>query len=104
MQFTLKNVPATSVGLRGALICIFFGPAGDCPYWKHVVLAGVKQRTHQAELVGKKQPHLVLQDPAAAASFCKWPATFFKWPFTLKNVPATFFRGGYTRSHRVCLN
>ena len=34
-------------------VCGFFGPAEDFPYWKYVVLAGVKQRTHQAELVGK---------------------------------------------------
>ena len=36
-----------------ALVPAFFGPAEDFPYWKYVVLAGVKQRTHQAELVGK---------------------------------------------------
>ena len=37
--------------IRG-LVSAFFGPAEDFPYWKYVVLAGVKQRTHQAELVG----------------------------------------------------
>ena len=36
-----------------AAVSAFFGPAEDFPYWKYVVLARVKQRTHQAELVGK---------------------------------------------------
>ena len=40
--------------IRGQ-VSVFFGPAEDFPYWKSVVLAGVKQRTHQAELVGKRQ-------------------------------------------------
>ena len=51
--FTLKSVPATSVALIRGPVSAFFGPAEDFPYWKYVVLAGVKQRTHQAELVGK---------------------------------------------------
>ena len=45
-----------SCHIRGHIreqVLAFFGPAEDFPYWKYVVLAGVKQRTHQAELVGK---------------------------------------------------
>ena len=133
--------------LRGPFVgslAVFSGPRAIFRTGKHVVLAGVKQRTHQAELVGKNgNPSCFLQQLGVSArkpvfwifralasqpwklflphfsqevilgqigfawinSFSKKmpftlktvPATFFKWRFTLKTVSTTFFSGGHSR-------
>ena len=61
-----------SCHIRGHIreqVSAFFGPAEDFPYWKYVVLAGVKQRTHQAELVGKIQFWSLVQTLVETSQF-----------------------------------
>ena len=41
-------------------LAVFSGPRAIFRNGKHVVLAGVKQRTHQAELVGKKFKNIAI--------------------------------------------
>ena len=55
MAIYLENVPATFFGLLRAHPGGLFGPADDVHYWETRCADGVKQRTHQAEVVGKNE-------------------------------------------------